>query len=332
MKETKSEETLIVYRPFDFRYTVLNHDSGGFIAYPRWEVMANFVRIPKNVGLVSARLQVRGGPWDSCLAVRFPTEKKTGDSTRSSTIFPLFVNLSHDLISGGTRHINLAEVMIKACKQISNGKDIGAEDIFNYIYALLHSASYRSRYAEALKIDFPRLPLPSNLELFRSLARLGGEFVALHLVEAPVQQALSARYDQVAKAWRYDVTLGHRRPVALTFTGPAAPVVDRVGWSDNTVWLNAAATKKGQPATPGTIGFQGVSEDVWNFHIGGYQVCQKWLKDRKGRTLSADDLTHYHRIVVALHETIRLMAEIDEVIDQHGSWPGAFTGDAQHRS
>jgi hypothetical protein len=63
---------------------------------------------------------------------------------------------------------------------------------------------------------------------------------------------------------------------------------------------------------------------VWNFHIGGYQVCEKWLKDRKGRTLSKDDIAHYQKIVVALAETIRLMKEIDEVIEQHGGWPGAF--------
>ena len=67
---------------------------------------------------------------------------------------------------------------------------------------------------------------------------------------------------------------------------------------------------------------------MWSFHIGGYQVCEKWLKDRKGRTLSKDDIAHYQKIVVALSETIRLMAEIDYVIDQHGGWPGAFQTEA----
>lgn len=124
--------------------------------------------------------------------------------------------------------------------------------------------------------------------------------------------------------------------MTLTFTGPAAPVVEKVGWSDDTVWLDAVKPKKakGAPAGPteavtGNIGFRGVPEEVWSFHIGGYQVCQKWLKDRKGRTLSADDITHYHRIVIALHETIRLMQEIDEVIDQHGGWPAAFADGAR---
>ena len=97
----------------------------------------------------------------------------------------------------------------------------------------------------------------------------------------------------------------------------------RVGWSNDTVWLDAARRRRASPP-PGTIGFQGVPEEVWNFHIGGYQVCEKWLKDRKGRTLSKDDIAHYQKIVVALAETIRLMKEIDEVIEQHGGWPGAF--------
>ena len=71
-------------------------------------------------------------------------------------------------------------------------------------------------------------------------------------------------------------------------------------------------------------GFRGGPEEVWNLRIGGYQVCEKWLKDRKGRTLSDDDIAHYQKIVVALSETIRLMADIDSVIDEHGGWPGAF--------
>ncbi len=101
---------------------------------------------------------------------------------------------------------------------------------------------------------------------------------------------------------------------ALAFAGPAEPVVEKVSWSAGTVWLDKAQTR----------GFRGVPEEVWSFHVGGYQVCEKWLKDRKGRTLSAEDITHYHRIVIALHETIRLMGEIDAVIEDHGGWPEAF--------
>jgi hypothetical protein len=120
---------------------------------------------------------------------------------------------------------------------------------------------------------------------------LGGELTALHLLESP----------------KLD------RPTT-EFIGGRHPKVEKVSWSRDTVWIDKAQTS----------GFKGVREEVWNFHIGGYRVCEKWLKDRKGRTLSADDIAHYQKIVVALTETIRLMAEIDEVIEKHGGWPGAF--------
>jgi hypothetical protein len=129
------------------------------------------------------------------------------------------------------------------------------------------------------------------LELFRSLARLGGELTNLHLLESP----------------KLD------KPIT-EFVGSRNPEVEKVSWSKNTVWVDKAQS----------IGFRGVREPVWNFHIGGYQVCAKWLKDRKGRTLTKDDIAHYHKVVVALSETIRLMAEIDTVIKKHGGWPGAF--------
>jgi len=167
--------------------------------------------------------------------------------------------------------------------------DRKAEDIFRYAYAVFHSPSYRTRYAEFLKIDFPRLPLTSSLELFCALAALGGELVALHLMESPKLN------QHITK-----------------FVGKGNNAVIKVRYEDQTVWINS------------TQGFHGVPENVWQFHIGGYQVCEKWLKDRKGRLLSADDIQHYHRIVVALYETIHLMAEIDEAIAAHGGWPDAF--------
>jgi hypothetical protein len=98
------------------------------------------------------------------------------------------------------------------------------------------------------------------------------------------------------------------------YTGSKNPLVERITYSQRTVWLDNEQT----------CGFEDVSEAVWRFHIGGYQVCEKWLKDRKGRKLSKDDIDHYNKIVVALSETIRLMKKIDEVIDEHGGWPGAF--------
>ena len=162
-------------------------------------------------------------------------------------------------------------------------------------YAVFHSPTYRTRYAEFLKIDFPRLPLTSSLDLFCSLAKLGAELVALHLMESP-------KLEKHITQW----------------IGGKNPEVEKVTYSDGTVWIDKDKAE----------GFRGVPEPVWNFHIGGYQVCQKWLKDRKGRRLSKEDIEHYQRIVVALSETIWLMAEIDKVIEQHGGWPGAFASNS----
>lgn len=181
------------------------------------------------------------------------------------------------------------------------------KDFLNYLYALLHSPTYRSQYNEFLKINFPRLPLPGSLALFRELARLGGELVALHLLESP---ALDTPRTSL---------IGNNRQVG------------KVGWTPDkggTVWIDGKGSKA--KFKPGTSGFHPVPEDVWNFHVGGYQVCEKWLKDRgpkkgnPGRILTDEDVTHYHKIVIALTETIRLMAEIDCVIDAHGGWPDAF--------
>jgi predicted helicase len=225
-------------------------------------------------------------------------------------LFPLWLypdEASADLLDEKEPRPNLSSGFLKAVAtqlqlrqegRHSLPSGLTPEDIFHYAYAVFHSPGYRSRYAEFLKIDFPRLPLTSSLDLFRALAKLGGELVALHLMESP----------------KLD------RPVTK-FIGKSKEVT-KVGWTDDTVWIDAGG-KKGAN-TLGTSGFRGVPEEVWNFHIGGYQVCEKWLKDRKGRTLTDDDITHYHKIVVALSETIRLMAEIDEVIDSHGGWPGAF--------
>jgi hypothetical protein len=171
-------------------------------------------------------------------------------------------------------------------------RTFGPEDVFAYIYAVFHSPAYRSRYAEFLKIDFPRLPLTSDAELFRRLCAHGSRLVALHLLEAdaPDRPAFPVAGTNEVEVVRY--------------TAPGEG-----GHAEGRVWINREQY------------FGGVAPEVWAFHVGGYQVCQKWLKDRKGRTLSFDDLTHYARTVAALAETIGLMSDIDAAIEKHGGWP-----------
>ncbi len=309
--QTKTFEPItILYRPFDFKKTFLNSENKGFIAYPRFDVMQHMIN--PNIGLVLARLIVRDDTFDAVLASRFVTEKKTGDSTRSSSLFPVYTypsnvsvaiqtslfsanrnpnnegrapNISSDFIADLESHLGQ--------KFIFDGvgdlhKTFGPEDVFHYMYVIFHSPTYRSRYAEFLKIDFPRLPLTSNVALFRQLCGLGKELVGLHLLEAS--------------------TLNK-------------PITKFKGKGDNVVAKGHPKYQDGVVLVNSSQGFEGVPEDVWEFHIGGYQVCHKWLKDRRGWELSVEDITHYQKVVVSLKETIRLMSEVDAVIEAHGGWP-----------
>ena len=263
--------------PFDFRWAFLKQS---FLQGHRFDVMENLA--PTKPGLLAMRQTKEG--FGVFAVTGFCGHKLLGSYDRNY-VFPLY-----DLSFEGLSFLDPKPVQ-DALKAKRDGGTPTEEDIFHYAYAVFHSPGYRSRYAEFLKIDFPRLPLTGNLELFRALARLGGELTALHLLESPkLAQPITA------------------------FIGGRHPEVEKISWSRHTVWVDKAQT----------TGFQGVREDVWNFHIGGYQVCEKWLKDRKGRTLTKDDLAHYQKIVVALSETIRFMAEIDQVIESHGGWPGAF--------
>jgi hypothetical protein len=284
-----------LYRPFDIRWCYFSTVA---MDRPRRELL-DHVAEKENLCLLIPR-QISFLPWrhsgvsdtvaESCLV-----STKTKEQNYN---FPLYVYPERDgLALANGKRPNFSEkflrdlsALLKVKQQKPHGLPDGItpEDVFHYAYAVFHSPGYRSRYAEFLKMDFPRLPLTGNLELFRALARLGGELVALHLLESPKLE----------------------KPIT-EYLGGRAPDVEKVSWSKNTVWIDKAQTR----------GFKGVREDVWNFHIGGYQVCEKWLKDRKGRTLSADDRAHYQKIVVALSETIRLMAEIDSVIEKYGGWP-----------
>jgi len=296
-----------------------------------------------NLGLIATRQGL--DEFTHVFIARSMIEYKAGSHHRNSQVFPLFTQQdAGSLLEEVDESPNFSPLFVK---RLSVALDLPSspphdlpegvkpQDVLHYAYAVLHSPGYRSRYAAFLKIDFPRLPLPSNLELFRELAQRGGALVALHLVEAPEQTSLSARYYDAANEWRFKAGKKHSLPISLSFAGPEKPVVKKVGWSNGSVWLDFVKPKKadGNATVRGTVGFEGEPEAVWNFRIGGYQVCQKWLKDRgpkkgqPGQTLTAEDIVHYHRIVVALSETIRIMREIDEVIDAHGGWPGAFKAD-----
>ena len=313
--------TPIIYRPFDRRFIYYTGQSRGFIGWPVVGVMGHMLA-GENVGFITTR-QTKD-EWGA-LATSNIIAHKTCSAYDINTLFPLYLypgvgKADGALFSrwskgkdGRTPNLDSGFVAQLAdtvdLRFVSDGcgdlrKAFGPEDVGAYIYAVFHSPGYRERYEAQLKLDFPRVPLPGSVDLFRRLAEVGHHLLALHLLESP--------------------KLG--KPIT-TYTGPKNPEVGRVGWSNGTVWLDAGKTnaREGHRATkPGTICLRGVPEEVWDFHIGGYQVCHKWLKDRKGRTLSDEDVAHYQKIVVALNRTIRIMAKIDEVIEAHGGWPDAF--------
>jgi predicted helicase len=277
------------FRPFDFQYIYWHKN---IVYNMRGDKMEVFRTKTPPLGLMFSRNTKHGQYTNVYVTRRIPDRH----CLEEANVAALHTVASADELFSGHRislHCNLSEVFLAKVREhfASDGEAPTPDTILNYMYAVLHSPGYRSRYAAFLKIDFPHLPLPHGLDLFRSVASFGDEIVALHLMESP---SLSKHITK----WVADKSSD----------------VEKVSYSDKTVWIDRART----------TGFRGVPEHVWNFHIGGYQVCEKWLKDRKGRALSADDIEHYQKVVVALSETIRIMGEIDMVIEKHGGWPGAF--------
>ncbi|NBO25181.1 MAG: hypothetical protein EBU93_08140 [Chlamydiae bacterium] len=219
-----------------------------------------------------------------------------------SVVCPLFLRSNQDelLSLTDTKQVNLSAKALRWCQEYIN-TDCGklkqfteielAKFFFYYVYAILFSQKYRTRYVEMLKIDFPRIPLSKNSTLLKSLIKIGDDLVSLHLLLSP----------KLAES-------------KLSYIGTFSDEVGTPCWANETVWISKDKLS----------GFFGVNEHVWNFQIGDYKVCERWLKDRKGHVLSKHDIEHYKKIIVSISETIRLMAEIDKVIDENGGWPNAF--------
>ncbi|MDP3915091.1 MAG: type ISP restriction/modification enzyme [Bacteroidota bacterium] len=171
-------------------------------------------------------------------------------------------------------------------------------DILDYIYAVLHSPTYREKYKEFLKIDFPRVPYPKDADMFWQLVKLGGEIRQLHLLESPTVENYITQYpvdgNNVVDKIRFET---------YDYTNE---IPDENGIITYPDYLGAVYINENQY-------FADVPSSAWNFYIGGYQPAQKWLKDRKGRKLEFDDILHYQEIIVALSETNRLMKEIDRI-------------------
>ncbi len=256
----------ILYRPFDVRWTIWDRN----VAVHRRE-RASDEMLFKNIALSTCR-QVKSGSWNHTSASALPIESTTISNRTSEIgyIFPLMINN----IGGSSENFS-ADFRNSLDTKYSH--HFIPEEIFGYIYGVLHALTYRNRYADFLRRDFPRIPFPETRAEFEAISSLGWDLVETHLLRRAPTSKLGG------------------------FEGKGDRTVEHVRWLKEDARISINATQSFAP----------VPEAVWNFHIGGYQVLDKYLKSRKGRVLSLDEINHIPRICDALSFTIKQMAAID---------------------
>ena len=272
------------YRPFDIRYTIFDNS---ILQRARFKLMNNYV-LGSNLGLNIVRQSKLKG-----LEVLISNNLTNRDFITNHTFnFPLYSysknKIQHNAFESLNRipnlNINIVNEIAKVLElSFTNEKEetpntFAPIDLLDYIYAVLHSPSYRETYKEFLKIDFPRVPAPLDKEKFWQLVKLGGELRQIHLLESPVVDKYITGYPE-----------------------DGDNIVTKPTYKNGNVYIND------------TQYFSNVPEVSWSFYIGGYQPAQKWLKDRKDRELSFEDILHYQKIIVAMSETDRIMKEIDKI-------------------
>jgi len=280
----------ILYRPFDERW-IFYHDS--VIERSRKEIMTNLLK--ENVGLILPRRVETKIPWAHIYCADKIVEHVAVSSKTIDYLFPLYLHSEADkpkrsrrfgptfmmfepAASYSAKRPNISETVLKHLIK-AYGKQLSPEQIFGYIYAVLYSNAYRKKFSEFLKIDFPRIPFTGDYRLFKKIAEYGKRLVDLHLLKSPALDL----------------------PVAKFRGGENK--VEKLKYDRETGLLHISKTQY----------FEGVSEEVWTYRIGGYQVCDKWLKDRKGRELSFEEIQTYCKIVTAIQKTIEIQNAIDEI-------------------
>lgn len=293
-KDIKNQVKLYNYRPFDNRFLIYNSI---ILQRARKDLMDNF--LSQNLGIVTIKSSTQE-TFNEVFAVSSFTDKHLiGQQT---FVFPLYLYPKEKPKKGinpakimmllepeekyQTRTLNLNEQFVKKLESSYKTK-ILPEEIFYYLYAVLYSNIYRKKYEEFLKIDFPKIPITDDYKLFQKLAKLGEELVSIHLLKSSKLDQPEAKY-----------------PIQ------GSDKVEKVIYEENKkrVYIN---TKQY---------FEGIPREVWEYYIGGYQVLAKWLKERKERKLSLDNIEHYLKIITAIKYTIKLQKEIDKL------YPGIEAG------
>ncbi len=277
----------IHYRPFDTRWTYYTGQSSGFHGRPRPEIMRHMRK--ENLALCVHR-GIKSPIWQHVLVANHISEKSYISNRGEPTahVFPLYLYPDPEGLQLSTeRSLNFKPDFLTAISEalglpqtepFNLPEGVSPEEILAYIYAILYSPTYRQRYYDFLKYDFPRIPLPQNIDQFRTLAALGQRLIDWHLLK--------------------DVQI----PARHRFEGEGDGVITKIRYEDNKIWINP------------TQHFTDVPENVREYEIGAYQVCEKWLKDRKGEALRHEDVRQYRAILVAIAETLSVMDEIDAVL------------------
>lgn len=283
--------TRILYRPFDEKW-IFYHPV--LVERTRENVMNHMVQ--NNLGLMSIRQIFKRDEFAHAFVTIHITDINSLHSPGVQVLFPLYLynqerktvfpgqeklnldGVQHTLRSNDEKKANLSEELVKKL-EVSYKTRITPEAIFNYIYAVLYSNLYRQKYQEFLKVDFPRVPFTSDYKLFQKIAGIGEKLVNLHLLKSPeLDNPLTKFHGENGGA------VAKKYPL----------------WRENRAHISESQY------------FSSISEELWQYYIGGYQVLEKWLKDRRGRQLSFDDIKRYCKIATAIGKTIELQKQVDE--------------------
>lgn len=283
----REEIVPILYRPFDIRYTVFDRN----VAVHRRLRVTQHLRARRNLAILTCR-QLSQSTWEHALvSTNISEDSAVSNRTKErGYIFPLYLyaepadGIQPRLDLSHACRANLHPRLLPTLGE-SYGRTVTAEELFDYIYAILYTPTYRTAYVELLRIDFPRIPFPADLSSFEAVAKLGERLVALHLLESPELNPPRVRFEGEG-----DNRIAPKKSDGFSYD----PELQRVG-------INT------------TQYFSPIPPTIWQYRIGGYQVLEKWLKERKDRQLSVDDIQTYCRIASALSTTIEIATELDSV-------------------
>jgi hypothetical protein len=279
-----------LFRPFDFRW-IYWHPK--IVYNMRGEKMNAFLVEHPLPALMFSR-NTKHQYYSNVFAT---TQIPDRHCLEEANVAPLFLpseegGLFDELISNLS---DKAEAIAAAgCVELNSDDRVTAHRAFlGYVYAILWSETYRQRYIGQLRIDFPRIPNKPSAELFGKLSKVGIDLISLHTMESIDDQLTSA-----------------------LAVGSGDPEISKISWSENTVSVQTAKLEK----LGSSRRIENVDSSVWEFHIGGYRVCEKWLKDRKGIKFDQELASELLKIITIIEATQRLVLSIETVIDNGGGW------------